>query len=116
MEAEWATIAEYSRAVEKIIHALNPLLIYLYQEDVERALRAIAAQARRCVGEVPGRLEAASSIQPSTWVGRARRPHWSVKDYNRAGDFLTQREEPQGPFIQPFWGVAVGREAKGQIR
>ena len=44
MEAGWATIAEYSRAVEKIIHALTPLLIYFYQKDVERALRAIAAR------------------------------------------------------------------------
>jgi len=44
MEAGRAAIAEYSRAVEEIIHPLNPLLIYLYQEDVERALRAIAAQ------------------------------------------------------------------------
>ena len=44
MEAGWATIAEYSQAVDEIIHPLNPLLIYLYQEDVERALRVIAAQ------------------------------------------------------------------------
>lgn len=44
MEAGWATIAEYSRAVEKIIHALTPLLIYFYQKDVERALRTVAAR------------------------------------------------------------------------
>ena len=44
MEVEWDRIAEYSRAVEKIIRPLNPLLIYLYQKDVERALRAIAVQ------------------------------------------------------------------------
>jgi hypothetical protein len=44
MEAGRAAIAEYSRAVEKIIHTLTPLLVYFYQKDVERALRAVAAQ------------------------------------------------------------------------
>jgi len=44
MEARRATIADYSRAVEKIIHGLTPLLIYFYQKDVERALRAVAAR------------------------------------------------------------------------
>ena len=44
MEAGWATIAEYSRAVERIIRPLRPLLIYLYQKDVERALRTVAAR------------------------------------------------------------------------
>jgi hypothetical protein len=44
MEAGWATIAEYTRAVEKIIRALRPLLIYFYQNDVERALRTLAAR------------------------------------------------------------------------
>jgi hypothetical protein len=44
MEAGSPMIAEYVRDVEEIIHPLTPLLIYLYQEDVERALRATAAQ------------------------------------------------------------------------
>lgn len=44
MEAGWAAIAEYIRAVEKIIHPLTPLLIYFYQKDVERALRTVAAR------------------------------------------------------------------------
>ena len=41
MEAGRASIAEYSRAVEEIIRPLNPLLIYLYQEDIERASAAM---------------------------------------------------------------------------
>jgi hypothetical protein len=44
MEAGSAAIVEYSRGVEEIIRPLTPLLIYLYQEDVERAIRAIAVQ------------------------------------------------------------------------
>jgi hypothetical protein len=44
MEAGRSAIADYSRAVEKIIHALTPLLIYFYQNDVERALRDVAVR------------------------------------------------------------------------
>jgi hypothetical protein len=44
MEAGRAAIAEYSQAVERIIHARRPLLIYFYQKDVERALRDVAAR------------------------------------------------------------------------
>jgi thymidylate kinase len=44
MEAGRAMVAEYCRAVEKIIHELTPLLIYFYQKNVERALRDVAAR------------------------------------------------------------------------
>ena len=44
MDAGFPTIAEYNRAVAEVIQPLSPLLIYFYQEDVERAIRAIAAQ------------------------------------------------------------------------
>ena len=44
MDAGPAVIAAYSRAVEAIIRPLAPLLVYFYQDDVEEAIRAIAAQ------------------------------------------------------------------------
>jgi hypothetical protein len=44
MDAGWPMIADYCRAVEEVVWPLSPFLVYLYQEDVERALRAIAHQ------------------------------------------------------------------------
>jgi hypothetical protein len=44
MEAEPATIEQYIQAVATIARPLNPLLIYLYQRDVEEALRVICAE------------------------------------------------------------------------
>lgn len=44
MEADFAMIATYNRAVAEMIRPLSPLLLYFYQEDVERAIRVIAAE------------------------------------------------------------------------
>jgi hypothetical protein len=44
MDAGLAAIAEYSRAVEDIARPLAPFLVYFYQDDVEQAIRAIAAE------------------------------------------------------------------------
>ena len=44
MEATPAAIAKYCKAVTEIVRPLAPLLIYFYQPDVERAIRAIAAE------------------------------------------------------------------------
>lgn len=44
MDAGPTAIMEYGRTVEEIIRPLAPLLIYLYQEDVGRAIRTIAAR------------------------------------------------------------------------
>lgn len=44
MEATAAVIAKYCKAVSEIVRPLAPLLIYFYQADVERAIRAIAAE------------------------------------------------------------------------
>lgn len=44
MDAGSAAIVKYSQAVEAIIRPLTPFLIYFYQDDVEQAIRAIAAQ------------------------------------------------------------------------
>jgi hypothetical protein len=44
MDAGWRLMADYCRAVEEVVRPLNPLLVYLYQRDVERAIRVIAGQ------------------------------------------------------------------------
>ena len=44
MEATHALITKYCKTVSEIIRPLAPLLIYFYQADVERAIRAIAAE------------------------------------------------------------------------
>jgi hypothetical protein len=44
MEATPAMIAKYCKAVSDIVRPLAPLLIYFYQADIERAIRAIAAE------------------------------------------------------------------------
>jgi hypothetical protein len=44
MDAGWRLIGDYCRAVEEVAWPLNPLLVYLYQRDVERAIRVIADQ------------------------------------------------------------------------
>lgn len=43
IDAGSAAIITYSKAVEDIVRPLAPLLIYFYQDDVEQAIRAIAA-------------------------------------------------------------------------
>lgn len=44
MDAGSAALVTYSRSVEEAVRPLAPFLIYFYQDDVERAIRAIAAQ------------------------------------------------------------------------
>jgi len=44
MDAGFAAIAEYSQAVEDIARPLAPFLVYFYQDNVEQAIRAIAAE------------------------------------------------------------------------
>jgi len=44
MEATPAVIAQYCKSVSEIVRPLAPLLIYFYQADVERAIRAIATE------------------------------------------------------------------------
>ena len=44
MEATPALITKYCRTVNEIVRPLAPVLIYFYQADVERAIRAIAAE------------------------------------------------------------------------
>jgi len=44
MEATPAVIAKYCKSVSEIVRPLAPLLIYFYQADVERAIRAIATE------------------------------------------------------------------------
>jgi hypothetical protein len=44
MDAGSAAIVEYIQAVEEIVRPLAPLLVYFYQDDIGRAIRAIAAE------------------------------------------------------------------------
>ncbi len=44
MDAGSAAIANYTQAVEEIVRPLRPLLVYLYQNDVGQAIRAIATE------------------------------------------------------------------------
>jgi hypothetical protein len=44
MEATTAVIAKYCKTVSEIVRPLAPLLMYFYQADVERAIRAIATE------------------------------------------------------------------------
>jgi hypothetical protein len=44
MRATRALIAKYCKTVSEIVRPLAPLLIYFYQADVDRAIRAIAAE------------------------------------------------------------------------
>jgi hypothetical protein len=44
MDAGSAAITKYIRAVENIVRPLAPLLVYFYQNDVDQAIRAIAAE------------------------------------------------------------------------
>ena len=44
MQATPAVMAKYCKSVSEIARPLAPLLIYFYQADVERAIRAIAAE------------------------------------------------------------------------
>jgi len=44
MEAGDKLIAGHVRAVERIVRPMTPLVIYLYQADIERALHAVCAQ------------------------------------------------------------------------
>jgi len=44
MEAAGESIRDYNRLVAEVIRPLRPLVIYLYQEDVERAIRGLCEQ------------------------------------------------------------------------
>jgi hypothetical protein len=102
MDAGWAAIAAYSHAVEDIIRAMKPFLVYFYQDDVDTAIRAIAAERgrqwvkyqacgarwahhavqglssahRRAVREARPAQARHRKLRPS--VGRLLRPHHAV--------------------------------------
>jgi hypothetical protein len=44
MEAEPALISNYIQALAAIIAPLNPFVLYLWQEDVEKAVRTVCAE------------------------------------------------------------------------
>jgi len=44
MEAESELIASYVQALAKVITPLNPFVLYLWQEDVDRAIRTVCAE------------------------------------------------------------------------
>jgi hypothetical protein len=44
MDAPRQLIGDYCRLVEEVVWPLSPFLVYLYQQDVERALRIVADQ------------------------------------------------------------------------
>jgi hypothetical protein len=44
MEAEPALISEYMDALVTVIAPLNPVVLYLWQEDVEKAVRTVCAE------------------------------------------------------------------------
>jgi len=78
MEVSFDEIAAYCESLTQLIGPLHPLVVYLRQESVERAVRTVCAERGGGLGEVSGRLEVEGTLRDAPELDWSRRSHRPV--------------------------------------